>query len=184
MPREPYRSVQTTLPKGIGLANHETTSVGSTDPRGSVPLGKEAPLKRISKLLILVFAMALIAAACAGTSDDTTTTTAAEGGTDETTTTAAAETTTTTTVAPDPALRRLRPRRRRLRLRRSYRDAHGRRRVHRRIRPVWTAPCVPAADRFRRLRHPVRREPDGIGRSSARHSGRHRSVHARGVGTW
>ncbi|MGB9358714.1 MAG: ABC transporter substrate-binding protein [Acidimicrobiia bacterium] len=59
-------------------------------------------MKRISKLLILVFAMALIAAACAGTSDDTTTTTAAEGGTDETTTTAAAETTTTTTVAPDP----------------------------------------------------------------------------------
>ena len=60
-------------------------------------------MKRISKLLILAFAMALIAAACAGTSDDTTTTTAAEGGTDETTTTVAAETTTTTTAAPDPA---------------------------------------------------------------------------------
>ena len=59
-------------------------------------------MKQFSKLIILVFAMALIAAACAGTSDDTTTTTAG-GGTDETTTTAApAETTTTATVAPDP----------------------------------------------------------------------------------
>jgi len=62
--------------------------------------GKEAPLKRFSKLLVLVFVMALIAAACGSDSEETTTTAAA--GTDETTTTAAAETTTTATVAPDP----------------------------------------------------------------------------------
>ena len=61
-------------------------------------------MKRISKLLILVFAMALIAAACSSDSDDTTTT---AGGADETTTTAAATTTaggtdqTTTTAGSD-----------------------------------------------------------------------------------
>jgi peptide/nickel transport system substrate-binding protein len=48
-------------------------------------------LKQFSKLLILVFAMALIAAACGDSSDDTTTT---AGGADETTTTAEATTTT------------------------------------------------------------------------------------------
>ncbi|MEA2011379.1 MAG: ABC transporter substrate-binding protein [Actinomycetota bacterium] len=58
-------------------------------------------MKRFSKLLVLLFVMALIAAACGSDSEETTTTAAA--GTDETTTTAAAETTTTTTVAPDPA---------------------------------------------------------------------------------
>ncbi|MFV9673622.1 MAG: ABC transporter substrate-binding protein, partial [Acidimicrobiia bacterium] len=57
-------------------------------------------MKRFSKLLVLVFVMALIAAACGSDSEETTTTAAA--GTDETTTTAAAETTTTATVAPDP----------------------------------------------------------------------------------
>ncbi|MEA2023808.1 MAG: ABC transporter substrate-binding protein [Actinomycetota bacterium] len=57
-------------------------------------------MKRFSKLLVLVFVMALIAAACGSSSDDTTTT--AAGGTDETTTTAeAAPDATTTTVAPD-----------------------------------------------------------------------------------
>jgi ABC-type transport system substrate-binding protein len=59
-------------------------------------------LKRFSKLLVLVFVMALIAAACGSDSEETTTTAAA--GTDETTTTTAApsggdETTTTTTAA-------------------------------------------------------------------------------------
>lgn len=48
-------------------------------------------MKQFSKLLILVFAMALIAAACGDSSDDTTTT---AGGADETTTTAEATTTT------------------------------------------------------------------------------------------
>ncbi len=57
-------------------------------------------MKRFSKILVLVFVMALIAAACGSDSEETTTTAAA--GTDETTTTAAAETTTTVTVAPDP----------------------------------------------------------------------------------
>jgi ABC-type transport system substrate-binding protein len=62
-------------------------------------------LKQFSKLLVLVFVMALIAAACSSDSDDTTTT--AAGGTDETTTTAEGATTTaggtdetTTTAAP------------------------------------------------------------------------------------
>ena len=48
-------------------------------------------MKQFSKLLVLVFVMALIAAACSSDSDDTTTT---AGGTDETTTTAEATTTT------------------------------------------------------------------------------------------
>ncbi len=58
-------------------------------------------MKRFSKLIVLVFVMALIAAACGSSSDDTTTTTAASG-TDETTTTTAATSSTeaaTTTVA-------------------------------------------------------------------------------------
>ncbi|MEN8113863.1 MAG: hypothetical protein ABFS21_05700, partial [Actinomycetota bacterium] len=57
----------------------------------------------MSKILILLFVMALIAAAC-GSGSDETTTTAAEGG-DETTTTAAdtgGEDETTTTAAPSP----------------------------------------------------------------------------------
>ncbi|MCJ7779507.1 MAG: ABC transporter substrate-binding protein [Acidimicrobiia bacterium] len=61
-------------------------------------------MKQFSKLIVLVFVMALIAAACGSSSDDTTTTTAA-GGADETTTTTAAsgtdETTTTTVAASD-----------------------------------------------------------------------------------
>ncbi len=55
-------------------------------------------MKRFSKLLVLVFVMALIAAAC-GSSSEETTTTAASGGTEATTTTAASggtEATTTT----------------------------------------------------------------------------------------
>jgi peptide/nickel transport system substrate-binding protein len=81
-----------TLPTGSGngsrsIRSHaftSTTSVQSTDLPDRSPKGKEAPLKRFSKLLILVFVMALIAAACGSDSDDTTTTTAA-GGTTETT---------------------------------------------------------------------------------------------------
>jgi peptide/nickel transport system substrate-binding protein len=61
-------------------------------------------LKRFSKLLVLVFVMALIAAACGSDSEDTTTTTAASA--DETTTTTVApsggdETTTTAAAAGD-----------------------------------------------------------------------------------
>ncbi|HZJ48651.1 MAG TPA: ABC transporter substrate-binding protein [Acidimicrobiia bacterium] len=57
-------------------------------------------MKRISKILVLVFVMALIAAACGSSNSDETTTTAA-GGTETTTTTAATSSTeaTTTTAA-------------------------------------------------------------------------------------
>lgn len=84
----------------MGLPGRKATSVERTDPSGSAPLGKEKDLRQFSKLLILVFAMALIAAACGDSSEETTTT--AEGAAEETTTTAEGATEeTTTTAAPD-----------------------------------------------------------------------------------
>jgi peptide/nickel transport system substrate-binding protein len=61
---------------------------------GSRCQGKEATLKRLSKLLIVVFVMALFTAACASTTEETTTT--ASGGEGTTTTTAGGGETTTT----------------------------------------------------------------------------------------